>query len=134
MGKRFRLALDRYKKIADMFNYVDNMGDENKMKAKELKRACELNKAFCFLKLSEHSEAKGCCNGVLKDDPSNAKALFRRAQADVVLKNFTDAMNDLRKVIDGDASNVEAKRLLLEAKKGQKQVDAQAKGMYSKMC
>merc|ERR1712187_94521 len=108
--------------------------DENKTKAKELKKACEMNKALCFLKLSEHSEAKKCCNGLLKDDPLNVKALFRRAQADVSLKNFPDAMDDLKKVLETDSANAEAKRLLLEAKKGQKEADKQAKGMYSKMC
>jgi len=86
------------------------------------------------LKLSNHSEAKKSCNGVLKDDPVNKKALFRRAQADVVMKNFQDAINDIKKVLDGDAANVEAKRLLVEAKKGQKEADTKAKSMYSKMC
>merc|ERR1712048_1237468 len=64
----------------------------------------------------------------------NVKALFRRAQADVALKNFPDAMSDLKKILDTDASNVEAKRLMAEAKKGQKEADQKAKGMYSKMC
>merc|ERR1712048_79965 len=133
-GKRFALAAERYKKVSDLFSYVDNMQDENKTKAKELKKACELNKALCFLKLSDPTKAKKCCSGVLKDDPMNVKALFRRAQADVALKNFPDAMSDLKKILDTDASNTEAKRLLLEAKKGQKAADEKAKGMYSKMC
>jgi len=44
---RCAMALGRYKKIVDLFNYTDNFKEENKAKAKEIKKLCELNKAAC---------------------------------------------------------------------------------------
>jgi FK506-binding protein 4/5 len=61
---RLAMALQRYKKVGDIFNYIDNFKEENKSKAKELKSACELNKAACHLKLKDYDEAKKsmqCC-------------------------------------------------------------------------
>merc|ERR1711879_904521 len=60
---RTALALERYKKVVDLFNYIDNFKEENK------------TKAACYLKLQNFSEAKSACNGVLKDDSSNVKAM-----------------------------------------------------------
>merc|ERR1712048_867858 len=78
---RIDLALERYKKVIDLFNYIDNFKEENKVKAKELKRNCELNRAACQLKLTHYSEVKTSCNNVLKEESGNVKAYFRRAQA-----------------------------------------------------
>merc|ERR1711862_690173 len=111
-SKRYELALERYKKIVEIFNYTDNFQEESKQKANEL------NKALCYL----------------KDDPFNQKALFRLAQAEAALKNFSDALVGLRKLLELDPKNAEALRLVHAAKKGQKEVDQKCKGMYSKMC
>eukprot|EP00929_Paragymnodinium_shiwhaense_P119795 TRINITY_DN91692_c0_g1_i1.p1 TRINITY_DN91692_c0_g1~~TRINITY_DN91692_c0_g1_i1.p1 ORF type:complete len:578 (-),score=236.71 TRINITY_DN91692_c0_g1_i1:147-1880(-) len=132
---RIVLALRVYKKVAEIFGYVDNYKEEdNKQKAKDMKKACDLNKAACFLKLKNFADAKKECNGVLKEDKLNVKALYRRAQADLGLKNFLDSMNDCKKVIQLDPQNREARSLLKEAQAGQKGVDNQAKGMYANMC
>merc|ERR1712050_214827 len=133
-SKRFELALERYKRIVDMFNYIENFQDDNKFKARELKKACELNKALCYLKIEEPTEAQKACDTVLKDDSTNTKALFRKAQADVLLKNFNDAMSGLKRLLSDDPKNAEVLRLLQQAKNGQKEVDKKCKGMYAKMC
>merc|ERR1712187_401658 len=78
---RFALALQRYKKTAEMINYIDNFKEENKVKAKDLKKACELNKAAVYLKLKDYTEARSACDTILKDDKQNVKALYRHAQA-----------------------------------------------------
>ena len=49
-------------------------------------------------------------------DPFNIKAWFRRAQANVSLTDFTDAIVDLRAVLDVDPMNIPAKRLLCQAR------------------
>lgn len=129
------MAQEKFKKIGDLFNYVDNYKDEeNKGKAKELKRVCELNKAACALKLNDYQAAKTSCNTVLKDESDNVKALFRRAQADYFLQNFMDCMTDLKRLIEIDSGNTEAKRLMKQAQMGQKEQDKKSKGMYAKMC
>lgn len=131
---RIALALERYKKVIDLFNYTDNFKEENKAKAKDLKKVCELNLAACHLKVKDYSAAKKSCTGVLKDERENVKALFRRAQADVALKNFMDAMSDLKKCIEIDPQNKAARALYKEAQAGQKEEDKKSKGLFAKMC
>merc|ERR1719469_890059 len=74
------------------------------------------------------------CNNVLKDDTSNVKALYRRAQCDLELNNFEECTRDLKKVIGMEPQNKAARALLLEAKAGQKKEDQQAKAMFATMC
>jgi len=133
-GGRVALALQRYKKVGEMFSYIDNFKEENKAKAKDLKKACELNKAACYLKLQDYSEAKSACNAVLKDEKQNVKAMYRRAQAEHGLKNFSDCIRDCKAVVDIDNQNKDARTLLKQAQAGQKDVDKQAKGLFQNMC
>merc|ERR1712007_211512 len=110
---RTALALEKYKKVAEMFSYIDSMKDETmKTKAKELKRLCELNKAACFLKLKEYTEAKKAGGVVLKDEPNNVKAMCRKAQACYQMKYIEDSMRDLKRLIEIDAQNKEARALM----------------------
>merc|ERR1712048_1500074 len=131
---RTALALERYKKVCDLFNYIDNFKEENKTKAKELKKLSELNQAACHLKLKNVADAKKSCNNVLKEERENVKALYRRAQCDYELKNFTDAMTDLKKVINLDPQNKAARALLKDAQAGQKEEDKKSKGLFANMC
>merc|ERR1712048_330176 len=131
---RLELALGRYKKVGELFNYVDNLKEENKSKAKELKKLAELNQAACHLKLKNFEEAKKSCNNVIKDDPSNVKALFRRAQCDIEFNNFQECLRDLKKVIQIEPQNRAARALLQDAKAGQKKEDQKAKATFANMC
>jgi len=132
---RTALALERYKKVAEMFSYTDSMKDETmKTKAKELKRLCELNKAACFLKLKEYAEAKKACETVLKDEPNNVKAMFRKAQACYEMTDIQDCMRDLKRLIEIDAQNKEARTLMKKAQVAQKEDDKKSKGLFTNMC
>jgi len=131
---RIVLALQRYKKVIDMFGYIENFAEENKAKAKALKKVCDLNQAACQLKLKNWTAAKSCCNNVLKEEPDSVKALFRRAQAVFELKDFMECMKDLKKVIELDPQNREARKLLKDAQGLQKEEDKKSKGMFTKMC
>jgi len=131
---RLEMALQRYKKVVDLFGYIDNMKEECKEQAKQLKQACELNKAMVHLKLQEFTEAKTACNAVLKDDARNVKATYRRAQAELGLKNFSDCIRDCKKVIEIDAQNKDARNLLKQAQLGQKEEDKKAQGLFANMC
>merc|ERR1712007_267627 len=132
---RIALALERYKKVAEMFSYIDSMKDETiKSKAKELKRICELNKAACFLKLKEYTEAKKACDTVLKDQPSNVKAIFRRAQACYEMRDIQTCMLDLKHLVEIDAQNKEARALMKKAQVAQKEEDKKSKGLFTNMC
>merc|ERR1711988_319975 len=119
---RIAMALQRYKKVGDLFNYIDNYKEEDsKKKAKELKKACELNKAACYLKLNDYTEAKKACNIVLKDETQNIKAIYRRAQAELGLKNFPECIRDCKRVVEIDAQNKDARNLLKQAQALQKE-------------
>lgn len=55
-----------------------------------------LNSAAVELKLQNFANAKYACNEVLKFDSQNAKALYRRGQAELELKNYDEALQDLK--------------------------------------
>jgi len=131
---RLQMALQHYKKVGDIFSYIDNFKDENKEKAKDLKKACELNKAAVSLKLKDFKGAKTACEAVLKDDALNLKATFRRAQAEYGLKNFSECMRDCKKVVELDPKNREAREVLKQAQAGQKEEDKKSKGLFANMC
>lgn len=132
---RYRLALERYKKVISLFSYLDSIKDEDKKtKAKEFKKACELNSAACNLKFNEFADALKNCDNVLKEDSLNVKALFRRAQANLGLKEFGTCMADLKKLVEVDPQNREARSLMKEAQAGQKEEDKKSKGLFAKMC
>jgi len=131
---RFAMALGRYKKIVELFNYIDNFKEENKEKAKDLKKVCELNKAACYLKIADYDEAKKACGEVLKNDSMNVKALYRKAQCDYHLKNFSDCMLGCKRVVEIDAQNKDARALMKQAQAGQKEEDKKSKGLFANMC
>jgi len=132
---RIALALERYKKVADMFSSVDNMKDETlKSKAKDLKRQCELNKAACFLKLREYADAKKSCDAVLKDQSNNVKAMYRKAQACYEMKDIQECTRGLKRLIEIDSQNRDARGLLKRAHVAQKEEDKKSKSLFQNMC
>merc|ERR1719480_347493 len=131
---RIELAMQRYKKVTELFSYIDNFKEENKVKAKDLKKVCELNRAACLLKAKDFAEARTSCDSVLKDDADNVKALLRKAQAEFGLKNFDETMRIVKKVVEVDPQNKEARALYKDAQAEQKKVDQEAKGLFAKMC
>jgi len=132
---RIDLALQRYKKVVDLLNYLDGFKDEEaKGSATSIKKACLLNRAACQLKLQKFKEAKETVDGVLKDEPQNVKALFRSAQAELGLGNFLECIHKAKKVLELDPQCREARVLLKDANVGQKEVDKKSRDTFSKMC
>merc|ERR1711972_637806 len=69
-----------------------------------------------------------------KDDKFCVKALYRRAQAELGLKNYLECMTDCKAIVNIDAQNREARALLKEAQVGQKEEDKKSKGLFANMC
>lgn len=132
--QRISLALKAYKSVISLLNYVDNFEETNKIKAKTLKRTCELNTAACLLKTGDWEGAKKSSNAVLLEDASNIKALFRRATANKEIGEYQDAMKDCKAILNQDKTNVDVRKLIPKLKELQKVEDNKSKNMFANMC
>lgn len=130
----WRRALRRYQHVTSLLAYVDHWKQEKcKTEAVQLRRACHLNAAACWLKLEVWPEADQSCKQVLREEPSNVKALFRRGQALNKLGEFREAGQIIRRVLELDPDNKEAQRTLVRLRQAAKAEAEEQKGMFSRM-
>lgn len=77
----------------------------------KLQPILQINVAVCLnlaageLKLRNATNAKNACDEVLLNEPNNAKALYRRGQAHIELKNYDDALVDLEQAYRSSPSD-----------------------------
>jgi len=133
-AERWELALEKYKKVIDLVKDTNKWSDDCKAAAKDLTKASHLNKAACFLKIGNNLGALSSCNEILKHDPSNPKALFRRAKAHFGRNEHTEAITDLERLLEFDSTNTEAKNLIPHVKRARKLADKESMGTFGKMC
>lgn len=131
---RIRLAAKHYETIADLFARLDFFQEDEQLAAAELWRVASLNKAMCMLKMGQMKVVKELCTSVLKQDTSNPKALFRRAKAAVELKEYTEAIADLERLLEVEPASQDGRALLREAKRLRKHNDGQQSSTYARMC
>lgn len=132
-GKWLR-ALKRYHHVVSLLSYLDHWKDEGlKTQAVAIRRLCNLNVAACHLKQKSWSDAEKACTAVLREEPDNVKALFRRASAMKELAEYCEAEQNLRRVLELDKENKEARIMLVDIKRFVKSEVAQQKKMFSKM-
>ncbi|CAE8635758.1 unnamed protein product, partial [Polarella glacialis] len=93
------------------------------LEARELGRVAKLNRAACLLKLGDFKTVKDLCSQVLKEDPCNPKALFRRSKAQVSLKEYSAAIEDLERLLQVEPESSEGQKLLKEVRLLQKKND-----------
>ncbi|CAE8671012.1 unnamed protein product, partial [Polarella glacialis] len=126
-------ALERYSLAAELLGHIDDIKDSSQNKeAKEVRTLCELNAAACLLKLENWRGAEAVCSAVLRQNPDNEKALFRRAKALLAQGDGPRAQVDLRKVLDANPGNGEARQMLQEARR-EGRGTAREKKVYAKM-
>lgn len=107
-NQEFVVACRKYKKTVRYYNFL-----KDKLEAvyrpgltvqelrEKLQSIHQINSVVCLniaaveLKLNNVLNAKNACDEVLLYDPSNPKALYRRGQAHIGLKNYDDALIDL---------------------------------------
>eukprot|EP00929_Paragymnodinium_shiwhaense_P076095 TRINITY_DN39043_c0_g1_i1.p1 TRINITY_DN39043_c0_g1~~TRINITY_DN39043_c0_g1_i1.p1 ORF type:complete len:598 (-),score=141.83 TRINITY_DN39043_c0_g1_i1:72-1865(-) len=132
---RYRYAYYRYECASKVFSDIMRVRTSDfRQEAEEAFFTCNLNMALCLLKLNAFHSCINACNLVLKARPNNVKALFRRASAHRSLDVYDKAISDLKKVLELDPKNSEARRLLDEVKGVQREIDKNAKAMYTNMC
>lgn len=113
----------KYKKVTRYFNYFkDHTTDDVGKKALDTFQLINLtNLAATELKLNEFNDVRFSCNEAIKLDKNNSKAFYRRGVANLELKNYEMALDDLKmahKLVPGDRMILKeferAKRLLLD--------------------
>ena len=79
---------------------VELSAGHNSESAADVKKKCMLNLASCFLQLKDYKACVSECSEVLKTDPDNMKAYYRRGQALLALKSHGAAVADLKKAVE----------------------------------
>jgi tetratricopeptide (TPR) repeat protein len=88
---------------------------------------CYNNMAACHLKNSNWEKAIFACEKALSKSENNAKALFRRAQANIHLKNLDKAETDLRKALEIDPKDAGIRTELAKIKQVRKEYEENSK-------
>mmetsp|Transcript_178760 Transcript_178760/g.567238 ORF Transcript_178760/g.567238 Transcript_178760/m.567238 type:complete len:594 (-) Transcript_178760:358-2139(-) len=130
---RIRFAAHHYEAIADLFVKLEFFSVEEQKEAAELRRVANLNRAMCLLKMGKLDIVKDLCTSVLKEDASNPKALFRRAKAQIGLREYPEAISDLERLLEVEPASTEGRTLLRETKRLRKQSDSKDSFTFAKM-
>jgi len=69
------------------------------------------NRSACYLKLEKYNEAIEDCNEVLKNQPNDMKALFRRCQSYDHLSKLEPAYKDAKRLIQMEPKNTAVQQL-----------------------
>lgn len=97
--RKYKKAVRYLNVFTDKFNQILRNSSENaKEEWRKIYISIHLNIAATELKLNGFLNAKNACNDVLSKDPNNTKALYRRGQAQIGLKNYDDAIVDFELV------------------------------------
>jgi peptidylprolyl isomerase len=114
--KRFDEALRDYERSAELSVALKDQH--------ELWLSCKSNCALMAINLGDYPSAVTHCGEVLKKDPHNVKALYRRGVARNHLGLAEEALEDLNLALSLDAANAsvkteiaKSKKIILEAKK-----------------
>eukprot|EP00929_Paragymnodinium_shiwhaense_P066602 TRINITY_DN33412_c0_g1_i2.p1 TRINITY_DN33412_c0_g1~~TRINITY_DN33412_c0_g1_i2.p1 ORF type:complete len:365 (+),score=91.62 TRINITY_DN33412_c0_g1_i2:102-1196(+) len=99
-----------------------------------LERSLYLNLAQGYLKLEEPDKALRACQVVLSENKTDAKAVYRAAEALWALERQAEAVGVLESFLQLEADNVDAKRLLLKIKTAQKAEAKKQKAVAQRMC
>ncbi|KAI3985705.1 hypothetical protein MKX01_030619 [Papaver californicum] len=79
----------------------------------EIRSICHANRAACFSNLGRYEETIKECNKALELNPAYMKALIRRGEAHEKLEHFEEAVIDMKKTVELDPSNNQARRSIV---------------------
>lgn len=78
----------------------------------EIRSIFHSNSAVCFLKLGKYENTIKECTKALELNPTYVKALVRRGEAHEKLEHFEEALADLKKILEIDPSNDQARKAI----------------------
>ncbi|KAJ7955704.1 Tetratricopeptide repeat protein 1 [Quillaja saponaria] len=76
----------------------------------ELRSICHSNRGVCFLKLGKYDDTVKECTKALELNPIYIKALVRKGEAHEKLEHFEEAIADMKKILEVDPSNDQARK------------------------
>eukprot|EP00439_Symbiodinium_sp_Y106_P040542 s2469_g4.t6 len=130
---RVRLAAAHYETVGSLVQRPEDF-QEKREEATELRRVAYLNQAACLLQLGEAAKVKELCGKVLQECPTQPKALFRRAKAEMDLQQHQAAVEDLQRLVEIEPGNAQAHQLLREVRHKLRKQDKESSKTFSRMC
>lgn len=91
------------------------------------------NLAQVLLDRKAYREAAGVCKDLLAVDPANPKGLFRSAKALNSMQEWDEALAAVKKLIERDPDNADAKALQESIQTQKKEFDRKQKGLFKKL-
>ncbi|MGH0126000.1 UNVERIFIED_CONTAM: hypothetical protein FKN15_015135 [Acipenser sinensis] len=134
-SQNWQAAIKKYSKALRYLEVSrDEVEDENLQKKLEpIVLSCILNMSACKLKLQLWQEAIDSCNEALEIDQLNTKALYRRAQAWQGMKEYNQALVDLKKAQELTPEDKAISNEMLRVKQKIKEEKEKEKRTYAKM-
>ncbi|KAK7839347.1 70 kda peptidyl-prolyl isomerase [Quercus suber] len=129
----YEVELIDFIKAATYVEFDHSFTDDEKSIAKALWFSSNLNSAACKLKLGDYLEASTLCTKVLKHDPCNVKALYRRSQAYLKISELDKAEDDIKRALTSDPNNRDVKLVYKELKDKQREYARYQTEIFSTM-
>ncbi|XP_055452646.1 peptidyl-prolyl cis-trans isomerase D [Psammomys obesus] len=133
-SQNWEMAIKKYAKVLrymDSSKAVVEKADLSRLQPIAL--SCVLNIGACKLKMSDWQGAIDSCLEALEMDPSNTKALYRKAQGWQGLKEYDQALADLKKAQEIAPGDKAIQAEMLKVKQMIKAQKDKEKAVYAKM-
>lgn len=132
LGK-YKIASKRYDMGLNAVKYCDDWEDAEKAAAQELQVSLEMNLAVVKSKTKEWGDVLKHAEKALTLQPSNLKALYRKALALAEMYNWSESESTFNKGLEIDPENKDFKRELAKLKRKIKIQNEKDKKMYQRM-
>uniref|UniRef100_A0A915N614 peptidylprolyl isomerase n=1 Tax=Meloidogyne javanica TaxID=6303 RepID=A0A915N614_MELJA len=119
---KYQLALSKYNAIVSLLEFArpskpdEEEGKQLTEKYGQTLIAAWLNIVLVNLKMGEKAEAIRNCDKVLEKNPKNVKALYRKAQAQQMFKDFEEAIETYKIVLELEPENKAAIQQIQECR------------------
>lgn len=135
-----------YQAAVDLWNralrrYVEELDPESTVTSDlgpaescRLERSLYLNLAQGYLKTGEPRRASRACQVVLQDSPHDVKALYRAAEASLLLQDLDDSCAFLNSLLQAHPDHSEASKMLKRVKALQRAAQREEKEAARRMC
>ncbi|XP_028967408.1 peptidyl-prolyl cis-trans isomerase FKBP4 [Galendromus occidentalis] len=130
---RFNQALKYYERVHEFMKNETPTDEEKLAKRNALHLSALLNMSLTHLKMDEHLKCIANCEEIIAMDGKNVKAIFRRGQAKLSIKEYDDAVEDFTKCVELEPDNKAAQSQLRIAKAKRRAQLEKEKHLYKNM-